>query len=739
MPLRRTQRRGARRCTLTATFQGCQTDGICYPPMTRTVQWICRRAAACSARRGEATPEPPPAPRLQAEARPRPLPVAAADCSRRHPRHRTATAPKQAEDSRLAAALAGRTAGWALLSFFGFGLLLAFTPCVLPMIPILSGLIAGHGPSLGARPRVRAVVRLRAGQRAGVHRRRRGRRPGRRQPAGRVPERRGCSSPFALLFVALALSSFGLYELQLPAALRARLGVAERPPARRLVAGRGGDGRAVGADRRPLRRAAAGRGRALHRPDASDPVFGGAALFLLAMGMGVPLLAFGVAAGRGPADAAGRGWSRCSACSASCSWAWRCGCSSRIAAGAGDAGAVGRAAARRAPPCSRWRSPSPVARRRRARLGWTFGAAAGVLGAAQLVGALAGSARSAAAAGRLARRAAPKRASCRSARSSRWPTSTAKSPPRKPPASRCCSTSMPTGACPARRWRSTPSPNPRCSARSPASCCSRPTSPPNDDVDQALMKRFGHHRPAGDAVLRRRRASAASCGCSASRRPTSSSQRAQRGARAADAMRTATRRSCWWRVVAGVLGAVAGLWSNGPGPLLRTELGQRALQAAHRRSRAEPPAGWRSPDAARSFRRFALPGLDGTPRRRCPPPTPAGRVLINFWASWCGPCIEEMPELDRFARDQGANGTQVVGIALDDAGAVQAFLQRIRSRYPILLDTARPARCRRATGQSARACCPTRCWSRRRRPRCSSRRSGRSSAGEIERLAVATH
>ncbi|MBW3551631.1 MAG: hypothetical protein KY442_12830, partial [Proteobacteria bacterium] len=59
----------------------------------------------------------------------------------------------QAEDSRIAAALSGPDRGWALLSFFGFGLLLAFTPCVLPMIPILSGLIAGasarQGPGRG--------------------------------------------------------------------------------------------------------------------------------------------------------------------------------------------------------------------------------------------------------------------------------------------------------------------------------------------------------------------------------------------------------------------------------------------------------------------------------------------------------------------------------------------------------------------------------------------------------------
>ena len=76
--------------------------------------------------------------------------------------------------------------------------------------------------------RVLAVVGLRARQRGGVHHRRRARRAARRgcESAGGDAERRGCSVAFALLFVVLALSMFGLYELQLPAALRARLGAA---------------------------------------------------------------------------------------------------------------------------------------------------------------------------------------------------------------------------------------------------------------------------------------------------------------------------------------------------------------------------------------------------------------------------------------------------------------------------------------------------------------------------------
>lgn len=140
---------------------------------------------------------------------------------------------------------------------------------------------------------------------------------------------------------------------------------------------------------------------------------------------------------------------------------------------------------------------------------------------------------------------------------------------------------------------------------------------------------------------------------------------------------------------AGVLGAVVGLWVNGPGPLLRTEIGQRALQGAIGATAPPPPAGLAVAQRGQVIPTVRLPDLDGK-TTELPARSTGKPVLINLWASWCGPCIQEMPELDRFAASQGANGTQVVGIALDDAQAVRDFLQRIPVRYPILLDQAGP-------------------------------------------------
>jgi thiol:disulfide interchange protein DsbD len=292
LPLVR-QRATPANATLTATFQGCQTGGICYPLMTRSVKLQLPAGATT------ATTSPPPpvgaTPVAIAASSPDPGPIAT-DIAPTTASPLDATSPI-AEDTRLATALAGSSRWLTLLGFFGAGLLLAFTPCVLPMIPILSGLIAGQGTRLGTRRALvlslvyvvaNALVFTVAGVVAGLL-------GANLQAAFQNP---WIIVAFAALFVALALSSFGLYELQLPMALRSRLGAMTD----RQRGGSLGGVATMGA----LSALIVGpcvapplAGAVLYIGQSHDPVLGGAALFLLAMGMGLPLLAFGAAAGRG--------------------------------------------------------------------------------------------------------------------------------------------------------------------------------------------------------------------------------------------------------------------------------------------------------------------------------------------------------------------------------------------------------------------------------------------------------
>lgn len=139
-------------------------------------------------------------------------------------------------------------------------------------------------------------------------------------------------------------------------------------------------------------------------------------------------------------------------------------------------------------------------------------------------------------------------------------------------------------------------------------------------------------------------------------------------------------------LLAAGMGLIVSIRINGPGPLVRTETGR---WLAERIGPNPMPRGTRPAQPGDAIGPLPLTDLDGKPVQL--PSTRGHRLLINVWASWCGPCREEMPLLTKFATDQGSNGTQVVGIAQDDPGPVRAYLRRTPVNYPILLDDPRGA------------------------------------------------
>jgi len=193
------------------------------------------------------------------------------------------------EDQRLADRLSQANLAWMLLVFFGLGLLMAFTPCVLPMVPILSSVIAGSG----ARPKRGFVLSLAfvlpmaltyaifgaAAAMAGAN----------LQAMLQNPWTLGV---FGLIFSLLALAMFGFYELQLPAFLRNRLDHASQNQRGGTVVGAAAMGIVSALLVGPCMTAPLA-GALLYISNTGDVMSGGLALLFMGLGMGVPLLVVG--------------------------------------------------------------------------------------------------------------------------------------------------------------------------------------------------------------------------------------------------------------------------------------------------------------------------------------------------------------------------------------------------------------------------------------------------------------
>ncbi|MGE0485037.1 MAG: protein-disulfide reductase DsbD [Gammaproteobacteria bacterium] len=248
-------------------YQGCAEDGICYPPITKTVAWQAPAGGAAAALPAGAAPGA----------------VAAAG-----------THGLSATD-RIARELGERSLTVTLATFLGLGLLLALTPCVFPMVPILSGIIVGQRQPLST-PRAlglsavyvlaMAATYAVAGVAAGLL----------GQNLQAAFQHPAVIAGFAALFVALALSMFGFYELQLPAALQSRLDGLSRSQKSGSLAGVAVMGVLSAVIVGPCV-APPLAGALAYIGTTGSAVTGGAALFALGLGMGLPLLAVGASAG----------------------------------------------------------------------------------------------------------------------------------------------------------------------------------------------------------------------------------------------------------------------------------------------------------------------------------------------------------------------------------------------------------------------------------------------------------
>ncbi|HEU0196081.1 MAG TPA: protein-disulfide reductase DsbD [Nevskiaceae bacterium] len=252
---------------LTVSYQGCAAGGICYPPITKHLDIALPSATAASAvlggiqgsgGSGRATPPPSP-------------------------------------QGHLASLVEHADPFWFFAVFFGLGVLLAFTPCVLPMVPILAGILGksrGGGAWRGfllslAYVLAMAAVYTGAGIAAGFV-------GTGLQAYFQAP---WIIALFAAVFVALALSLFGLYEFRLPTTFINRISALSGRADGSSLYGAAAMGALAALIVSPCV-AAPIAGALIAIGQTGNPVRGGIALAALSLGMGAPLIVYGTLAGR---------------------------------------------------------------------------------------------------------------------------------------------------------------------------------------------------------------------------------------------------------------------------------------------------------------------------------------------------------------------------------------------------------------------------------------------------------
>lgn len=259
--------------SLRVTYQGCAEAGLCYPPITVPV-------TLAGGGTGSATAPAPAAGPPTGTAQP---PGAAA-------------AGYVSEQDALTGLLRNGSLAAVLLEFFVGGLLLAFTPCVLPMVPILSGIIVGHGThvrtsrafllsltyvlGMSVTYTLTGMAFAAAGKQV--------------QAAFQQP---WIVTLFAAVFVAMALSMFGLFTIQMPTFIQSRVAAASN----RQRAGHFGGVAIMGALSSLIVTTCVGPvlvAALIFIGQTGDMLRGGAALFSMSLGMGAPLIVVGSSAGR---------------------------------------------------------------------------------------------------------------------------------------------------------------------------------------------------------------------------------------------------------------------------------------------------------------------------------------------------------------------------------------------------------------------------------------------------------